>query len=269
RASDALAAFVTSCPRLVARADTSGLTRPQDWSDACNAAPGWPAADARRFFATFFETAKVADGSAFVTGYYEPEIAGVRTRQPGFDVPVYSSPPDLVRAKPGDAPPSPDGSQPKGRYDETGRFVPYYSRAEIEDGALAGKGSESAWAADPIAFFFLQIQGSGRSRAPDGSVIRSGYAGQNGSDYTGIGSSMRDRGSIGTGPGQYPGSMQGIVQYSRDHPAEGHASMRQNASWIFFRELTGPGPVGASSVPISGRTTLAADPAFVPSGAPV
>ena len=80
---------------------------------------------------------------------------------------------------------------------------------------------------------------------------------------------MRDRGLIGTGPGQYPGSMQGIVQYLHDHPAEGHALMRQNASWIFFRELTGPGPVGALSVPISGRTTLAADPAFVPLGAPV
>lgn len=269
RASDALAAFVTSCPRLVARTDTSGLTRPQDWSDACNAAAGWPAADARRFFATFFETAKVSDGSAFVTGYFEPEIAGVRTRQPGFDVPVYELPPDLVRARPGDAPPLPDGQQPKGRYDETGRFVPYYSRAEIEDGALAGKGLELAWAADPIAFFFLQIQGSGRLRAPDGSVIRLGYAGQNGLEYTGIGSLMRDRGLIGTGPGQYPGSMQGIVQYLRDHPAEGRALMRQNASWIFFRELTDPGPVGALSVPISGRTTLAADPAFVPLGAPV
>ena len=39
----------------------------------------------------------MGDGKAFVTGYYEPEIAGVRTRQPGFDVPVYALPPDLVR----------------------------------------------------------------------------------------------------------------------------------------------------------------------------
>jgi membrane-bound lytic murein transglycosylase A len=41
-----------------------------------------------------------------------------------------------------------------------------FHRAEIEDGALAGRGLEIAWAADPIDLFFLQIQGSGRLRCP-------------------------------------------------------------------------------------------------------
>jgi membrane-bound lytic murein transglycosylase A len=163
RASDALAAFVTSCPRLVARSDTSGLTRPQDWSDACNAAAGWPAADARRFLPRSSRPLRSPTdrrSSPAITSRKSPG-----TRQPGSTF-RYSLPPDLVRAKPGDAPPLPDGLQPKGRYDETGRFVPYYSRAEIEDGALAGRGLELAWAADPIAFFFLQIQGSGGCARP-------------------------------------------------------------------------------------------------------
>jgi membrane-bound lytic murein transglycosylase A len=268
-AANALAAFVISCPRLTRRSDNSGLTRPEDWQAACTAAKTWPADDAANFFAAWFETAEVGDGQAFVTGYYEPEIAGVRTRRAGFSVPVYAKPADLVRAAPGDAPPTDDGTQPLGRYDETGRFQPYYDRAAIDDGALAGKGLEIAWAADPVEFFFLQIQGSGRLRAPDGSVIRIGFAGQNGFEYTGIGSLMRARGLIGSGPGQYPGSMQGMMRYLREHPEEGRELMRQNRSYVFFREVTGDGPVGALNVPVKGRATVAADPAFVPLGAPV
>lgn len=269
RARAALASFIQSCPRLVRRNDASGLTRPEDWQPACSAAPGWDPAEAARFFTTWFETAEVGEGEAFVTGYYEPEIAGSRVPAPGYAVPVYALPPDLVRARSGDAPPLPDGRQPLGRYDVGGRFVPYWDRAEIEDGALAGRGLEIAWAADPAEFFFLQVQGSGRLRTPDGSVIRLGFAGQNGRDYTGIGSLMRARGLIGSGPGQYPGSMQGIVRYLHEHPEDGRALMRQNRSFVFFREIAGEGPVGALGVPVRGGTTLAADPAFVPLGAPV
>lgn len=265
----ALASFVESCPRLTRRTDSSGLTRPGDWTPACAAAPGWPAPDATRFFATYFETAEVSNGAAFATGYYEPEIAGTRTPTPGFDVPVYRLPPDLVRARPGDAPPGANGQQPLGRYDQTGQFVPYYERAEIAAGALAGQGLEIGWAADPVDFFFLQIQGSGRLRAPDGSLMRIGYAGQNGREYAGVGSLMRDRGLTGPAPGQYPGSMQGIVRYLHEHPDEGRALMNENKSWIFFKELTGEGPVGALGVPVRGRASVAADPAYVPLGAPV
>jgi membrane-bound lytic murein transglycosylase A len=256
----ALDAFSASCPRLTLRIDPSGLTQPQDWAAPCQAAAAWPREDA---------------GNSYVTGYFEPEIAGVRTPQPGFSVPIYRLPPDLVRARPGDAPPGPDGKQPLGRYDANGRFVPYWDRTQIENGALANQGLELAWAADPAELFFLQVQGSGRLRAPDGTVMRIGYAGENGWSYTGIGSVMNGQGLIGTGPGQYPGSMQGILRYIREHPVQGRALMRQNRSYIFFRDTTAIagdptlGPVGALSVPVTPRVTLAADPAFVPLGAPV
>ncbi len=268
-ARGALAAFRSSCPKLLARTDNSGLTRPADWQPSCEAAASWPTALAARFFETWFETVRVGDGKAFVTGYYEPEIAGVRIRRPGFDVPVYALPPDLVRAREGDAPPTDKGTQPLGRYDQDGKFVPYFDRAAIDDGALAGKGLEIGWAADPVELFFLQVQGSGRLRAPDGSVIRIGYAGQNGLGYTGIGSVMRDQGMIGSAPGQYSGSMQGIMQYIREHPEDGKALMRQNQSYVFFRLVGGDGPFGALGVPVRSGDSVAVDPAFVPLGAPV
>ena len=61
----------------------------------------------------------------------------VRTRQPGFDVPVYGLPSDLIRAKAGDAPANANGTMPLGRYDRDGKFVPYFDRAEIDDGGSA------------------------------------------------------------------------------------------------------------------------------------
>lgn len=269
-AGAALASFVESCPRLLARDDKSGLTRPGDWREACVAASTWRYGDAPAFFETYFETARIGQGDAFATGYYEPEIAGSRTHIPGYDVPVYGLPGDLVRGWPDDMPePERTGKQPLGRYDESGRFVSYYDRAEIDDGALAGKGLEIAWAKDPVEFFFLQIQGSGRLVAPDGTVMRIGYAGQNGREYVGVGSVMRERGLIGSGPGQYPGSMQGIMQYLREHPDEGREMMELNKSWVFFREIDGDGPIGALGVPVRRESSVAADPSFVPLGAPV
>src|SRR3990167_11238492 len=76
KTSAALGSFRESCPQLLRRTDASGLTRPEDWRPACDAAATWPAGDARSFFATWFETVRVGEGESFVTGYYEPEIAG-------------------------------------------------------------------------------------------------------------------------------------------------------------------------------------------------
>lgn len=269
-ARGALASFIESCPKLLTRDDTSGLTRRDDWQGPCERARTASPARARAFFAEEFTPVQVGDGMAFATGYFEPEIMGSRTRRPGFAVPVYALPQDLVRGWPDEVPASErTGRPPLGRYDEQGRFVLYYDRAAIEDGALAGKVPVIAYAADPVEFFFLQIQGSGRLRTPEGEVIRIGYAGQNGREYTGIGGLMRERGLLGSGPGQYSGSMQGIMAYIREHPAEGRALMRENKSWVFFAEVKGDGPLGALGVPVRRENSVAADPAFVPLGAPV
>ncbi len=268
-AEAALASFIESCPTLLRRDDTTGLTRQADWQQACSAAPA-SRGTAKLFFATYFETAQIGSGEAFATGYFEPEIRGCRTVQPDCSVPVYAVPDDLIRQWPENMAESErTGRPPLGRINENGDFVPYFERAEIEEGALAGRGLEIAYAADPVEMFFLQIQGSGRLSLSDGGVMRIGYAGQNGRGYTGIGGVMRERGLLGDGPGQYAGSMQGIMQYIRENPEEGRDLMRLNKSWIFFRELTGDGPLGSIGVPVRRESSVAVDPKFVPYGAPV
>ncbi|NNM75360.1 murein transglycosylase A [Sphingomonas sp. ID1715] len=269
-AQRALAAFRISCPSLLRRNDTSGIRA--DWRAACDHAR--TEADAQAFFATAFETAQVGDGAAMVTGYYEPEIAAAHDPAPGL-VPVLRLPPDLVEQQVPVCPPAIDPltQQPnpaacplqkqRGRIVD-GQYIPYYDRAEIEQGALAGQGLEIGWA-DPIDLFFLQIQGSGRLRFADGSIVRIGYAGQNGHPYTGIGSLMRQRGLLG--PGQ--ASMQGMVAWLRANPEAGTALMHENRSYVFFRELTGAGPLGALGLPVTPQGSVAADPLFTPLGAPV
>ncbi|HMT43179.1 MAG TPA: MltA domain-containing protein, partial [Chakrabartia sp.] len=232
RAAKALAAFRVSCPSLIKRTDSSGLTLPTDWQAACTAAKSWPDADATRFFADQFEPVQVADGKAFATGYYEPEISGSRTQSDAYAVPVYRRPPELVEIDLGQFSDTLKGKKIRGQV-KGNSFVPYADRTAIEQGALAGRGLEIAWAADAAEFFFLQVQGSGRLRLPDGSVMRIGYDGQNGKDYTGIGKLMRERGLLAPGEA----TMQGIINWIRTHPAEGTAIMRENKSWVFFKEL--------------------------------
>lgn len=261
-AARALTAFRASCPALLRRPDTSGLVRPADWAGPCSVAA--TTKDARAFFDTNFETIRVGAGTAFATGYYEPEIAGSRIRDAAHAVPIYAKPDDLAEIELGAFAESLKGKTIRGRY-VGGSFIPYADRAAIEDGALAGRVREIAWAADPIEFFFLQIQGSGRLRLPDGSVMRIGYASQNGRDYVGIGALLRDRGALVSGQL----SMQGVMAWLRANPDAGRAVMRENKSWVFFREITGPGPIGSLNIPVVARASVATDPAFVPLGAPI
>ena len=260
----ALGAFRISCPSLVRRTDGSGLTRGEDWREACTAAPGWSDGDAQRFFARYFEAAVIGAGTAFATGYYEPEIRGSLVRQPGYEVPIYRRPPDLLEVDLSLFADDLRGRKIRGQGID-GQLRPYPDRAAIVGGALAGKGLELAWAADEVEFFFFQVQGSGKLRLPDGRAVRIGYDSQNGRDYTGIGALMRDRGLLG--PGQQ--SMQGIMAWLRANPEQGRAIMNENKSFVFFRPISGPGPIGAMGYPVTGRATVAADPAFVPLGAPV
>ncbi|WP_083942740.1 murein transglycosylase A [Sphingomonas soli] len=260
-AARALDAFKLSCNSLQKRTDNSGLTRGTDWAPACNAAQTTSPRDARVYFSRWFETIQIADGKAQATGYYEPEIAGSRERRRGYEVPIYGRPTDLVDVDLGAFSADLKGKRIRGRVNGQS-FVPYFERKEIEQGAIHDRAPVIAYAADPVEIFFLQIQGSGRLRQPDGSIIRIGFASQNGRDYTGIGALMRDRGLLKPGGA----SMQGIMAYLREHPEEGRDIMWENKSFVFFQELKGAGPLGSMGLPVTGQVSAAVDVRFVPLG---
>lgn len=249
QAERALQTFRISCPSVVARQDATGLTRPDEWQEACQAAAGWRD-DPIEFFDDHFRVIEIGSGQAFATGYYEPEIDGAREPHSDYAWPIYS-PPETV--------PTPDCTA------DCSDEQPALSRASIEEGGLEGRGLEIAWARDLVDLYFLQVQGSGILRLPGGGTMRIGYAGNNGYPYASIGRLMRDRGLLGDGQT----TAEGIASWLRDNPERGRAIMQENPRYIFFRELTGPGPLGSLGRPVTPRATVAADPAFVPLGAPV
>ncbi len=261
-ADAARAAFRRSCPSLLRREDRSGLTRAGDWTAACAAAsaPG----DAAAFFRDQFTPVTIAAGTGFATGYYEPEIAGSRERAPGYATPFYRRPPDLIEVDLGRFAADLKGRKLRGKL-EGKALVPYPDRGAIMAGALTGKDLELAFAADPYEAFFLEIQGSGRLRLPDGGIMRIGYDSQNGRDYVAIGKVLLESGDLPKGGV----SMESILAWLRAHPDKAPALLATNPSQVFFREITGDGPVGAMGVAVTPQISVAADPAYIPLGAPL
>ena len=216
-----------------------------DWTALCGLARD--AADARQFFELFFRPVMVTDGSeGLFTGYFEPELDGSPVQTPRFRYPVYGMPPEARETR------------------------PWLRRREIlTSGVMENRGLEIAWVDDPVELFFLQVQGSGRVRYPDGSHIRLGYEGANGHPYTSIGQELVRLGVYE--PHQV--SAQVIANWVRRNPAEGAELLFLNNSFVFFREVTEvpaeKGPLGAMNRSVTAMRSIAVDPAFVTLGAPV
>ncbi|BBK34681.1 membrane-bound lytic murein transglycosylase A [Stella humosa] len=274
--AQALPALRRSCERIAA-VDPARPVGPEgvsgkagDWRVVCTAAAQVPANDAaaaRRFFETRFQPWRAADRDqteGLFTGYYEPLLSGSRTRTQRFSTPLLRRPPDLVEVDLAQFRPALRGQRIAGRL-EGGRLRPYPDRAEIEAGALQGRGLELVWVDDAVDAFFLHIQGSGRVKLTDGTVLRVGYEAQNGHAYVPIGRLLADRGQI---PRESV-SMPSIRAWLAAHPAEAGRLMNENPSYVFFRELKGDGPLGAQGVALTPGRSLAVDPSFVPYGVPV
>ena len=148
---------------------------------------------------------------------------------------------------------------------EAGRLRPYADRAEIDRGALAGRGLELVWVEDLVDLFFLHIQGSGRIDLAGGGFVRVGYAGQNGHPYTAIGRELVVRGELE--PEDV--SMQSIRRWLMAHPESVPEIFATNPSYVFFRRLEGDGPLGALSVALTPERSLAVDRSHLPLGAPL
>ena len=118
-----------------------------EWRGQCAAAAKLPGTDAaaKGFFEANFTPVLAGnrgDSDGLFTGYFEIALNGPRRPQYKFQIPLYRRP-----------------ANPK-----------TYSRAEIEDGAFAGKGLELLWVDNPIDAYFLAVQGPGVVHLIDGSA---------------------------------------------------------------------------------------------------
>ena len=274
--TEALAAFRRSCEVFARKPDTAAIgtalvpMTARDWRLPCAELPRLAATDGsaiRTFIERWFQPFSVAVGSSsdgLFTGYYEPLLNGARQRGGRFSVPIYRRPPELVTVDLGRFRKDLARQRIAGVVRD-GRLEPFAERGRIDGGALTGRGLELVWVDDATDAFFLHIQGSGRIRLAGGGEMRVGYAGANGHPYTAIGRVLIERGEIE--PERV--SMQTIRSWLASHPDQARALMSKNASFIFFREIAGEGPVGAQGVALTPGRSLAVDPSFVPLGLPV
>lgn len=216
-----------------------------DWKNLCKFAEADP--DPRKFFELFFRPVLIEDGKdAMFTGYFEPELEGDRYPSSRYKYPVYAMP------------------------EEAKVNNPWLPRREIlNSDVMKGRGLEIAYVDDPVELFFLQIQGSGRIRLPDGSHIRVGYRGANGQPYRSIGVELIRRGVYDA----HQVSADVIKNWVRRNLEDGRELLYHNPSYVFFREVNQvpaeDGPLGAMNRSVTAMRTIAVDPSFVPLGAPV
>jgi peptidoglycan lytic transglycosylase A len=201
------------------------------------------------------------DGAVLFTGYYEPVIDAAETPSAIYPVPILGVPDDLVEAALGAFDPRFRDERIAGRL-EGRRLVPYFTRAEIEEGRLGTWAPVLAWARDPVEAFFMEIQGSGALRFPDGREIRVGYAASNGRPYRSIGRLLIEEGKL---PREAV-SLQSIRAWLAAHPEERARVLRHNESYVFFHRLDGP-PLGSLGVPVTPGRSIATDPRLFPAGA--
>jgi membrane-bound lytic murein transglycosylase A len=239
----------------------AGPTRatPRAWQAVCAAATDparAPAANnpeaVRKFLQTWLAPWRLdgADGkpaSNIVTGYYEPIMNGSRVRTSRYTVPLYGYPVSWKRNKPNPGP----------------------SRAELMDSNLL-RGSELVWVEDPVAAAFMQIQGSGKVRLDDGTVLRFGFAGTNDQPFKSFAQWLLNKGEIT----RSQATMQGIQSWARRNPRRVEEMLNANPRFVFFKELPSNvspdlGPIGALGVPLTAERSIAVDLKAMPLGAPV
>lgn len=220
---------------------------------------GTPAFD--EAVAAEFEHVKPADAVRF-TGYHLPLLEARARPDATFRFPLYAPPPDMLAVPLGSFKPTLAGTVLTGRL-KGSMVVPYYSRAEIDDGnALAGKHLEVAWVADELARYSLMVQGSGILRYEDGRTANVNYAGQNGHPYTGLGKALVADGKI---PMALL-SMPAIEAYFKANPGQMHGYLNRNPSYVFFK-LAPDGPFGVDGISLTAGRAIATDKAQYPSGA--
>lgn len=277
RLTDAVAALSKSCAKLVELPPSQPIGRDGvggnagDWLGPCGALRDLDRGDAaavRAYFESWFEPFQASSGTGktagLFTGYYEAELKGAMSAQGKYRVPLFARPDDLIAIDLGPFDPDLAGKRIWGRFDGM-HFVPYWSRREIEEGALGERSRPLLWVDDAVDAHILSIQGSGRIDLADGTTVHVGFDGTNGRPFVGLTRILIDAGKLAPDQATMPETR----AWLEAHPGEAAALMDKNPRYVFFRLIEGDGPIGAEGVALTPLRSLAVDPHFIPLGVPL
>lgn len=189
-----------------------------------------------------------------VTGYYEPLFAGNHMHKPPYIYPLYSPPSSIVKQKK-----KKSSASSIGRINSKGRFVPFWTRAEIENSSKL-TGNELVYLKDPIDSFLLHVQGSGRIQFPDGTIKPVRFAGHNGHKYKSIGKLLVDEGKLTLKEASIPT----IRAYLEKHPEDQQRVLQSNPRFIFFKWGNTKKAQGSLGQPLTPGRSIAIDRKALP-----
>jgi membrane-bound lytic murein transglycosylase A len=232
------------------------------FKNACQKAKN--ATDAKLFFQENFTPFKLYDDSnsqeGLITGYYEPLLNGSLIKTGKFKYPIYKVPSDLITVDLSSVYPELKKYRLRGKI-KGNKLIPYNTREQMEKNNNL---EPICYVDSKVDLFFLQIQGSGKVKFQDGTIVNIGYANQNGRSYNSIGKYMIEKGYIV--PDQ--GSLQGIKKYFEQNPNKIDEIFNINESYVFFRQSK-KGATGALGVELVAQRNLAVDRSYIPLGMPV
>ncbi len=244
---------------LVAAARAALASTPQD------------AAGARRFFETRFRPLRIVPpppAQGFLTGYYQPCVAGSPVETDAFRWPILARPVDLATFAAGEAPPGFSEGVSGARRRSDGSLVPYDDRESIE----RERRDPIVWVRDAVEAFLIQVQGSAQVELPDGRRARLAYDGRNGLPFTSIGRILIETGEIAESAMSLASLKAWLRAAGLGEGERGLALMRRNRSFVFFRliEDFDPelGPVAGAGVALTPLRSIAVDRALWSYGLP-
>ena len=247
-----LTAFQQSCKVFLKQKPTKHVgtqyfdLQAKDWQPACKAAlslNGQSEESAQSFFEKWFypiEFLKQKSLSGLFTGYYMPQLKGSFKRTQKYNIPIYGLP-------------------------HRSNWAHYYTRRQIDHGVLDHKAPVLAWIDSPVDRLFLEIEGSGVIKMPNGKSLYLGYAGENGAPYTSIGKVLIQKGVMN----RDNASQKAIKQYLEHHSSNMNSLLERNKSFVFFEDLKSSSALGVKDIPLTPGYSLAIDRKWIPLGTPL
>jgi membrane-bound lytic murein transglycosylase A len=194
-------------------------------------------------FFTPFEVIKKREEKSLFTGYYIPTIRAKTVKDDVFKYPIYRKPEDLSN------------------------YEQYYSRKQINNGALNNRNLEIFYTDDPIELFFAHIQGSMTVFLVDEAKFAPlGFDGKNNHKFSSVGRFMVDNDLMEK-------SDLNAIQLKKKLKSMGNnfllSILNVNDSYIFFKMLENSGIVGAFGTSLVATRTIAVDNDTIPLGFPL
>lgn len=184
-------------------------------------------------------------GGVLFTAYYTPIFEGRRKPDGRYRYPLYAKPKDLQRdPATGDV----GLATPSGLRE-------YPSRQAIESGHMFdGQNLELVYLSSPMEAYICHVQGSAYVHVEGGELLRLGYGGTNGREYTSLAQVLVEAGQI---PKDHSG-MPDLLAWAERHPDRFDRYAFQNKRYTFFTPIEGT-PHGSLDVPVTPYRSLATD----------